>query len=49
MFEFLPIGREEQNVVVIRFDEGRTGEGHVGILEVGVAVSSVLAARSVGI
>ena len=34
MFEFLPIGREDQNGVVIRFSKGRAGEGLVGIPEV---------------
>ena len=38
LFEFLPIGREDQNGVVIRFAERRGEEGLVGIPEVGVAV-----------
>jgi hypothetical protein len=31
LFEFLPTGREEQNGVMIRFAEGITGEGLVGV------------------
>jgi hypothetical protein len=34
LFEFLPIGREEQDGVVVRFAERRVGEGLVSILEV---------------
>jgi hypothetical protein len=38
LFEFLPIGREEKNGVVVRFAEGRKGEGLVCIAEVRKAV-----------
>jgi hypothetical protein len=34
LFEFLPIGLEEQDGVVVRFAERRAGEGLVSIPEV---------------
>jgi hypothetical protein len=38
LFEFLPVGREEQNVVMVTFSEERAGEDLVVIPEVGVTV-----------
>jgi hypothetical protein len=38
LFQFLSIGWEQQNGVMVRFDEGRAGEGFVCIVEVRVAM-----------
>lgn len=46
LFEFLPIGREDQNRVVIRFAAGRAEEGLVGIPEVVVAVVDCFSSAS---
>jgi hypothetical protein len=46
LFEFLPVGREEQNGVVIRFAEGSAGEDLEGILKVGVAAVECFSSAS---
>ena len=46
LFEFLPIGREEQDGDVVRFAERRVGEGLVSILEVWIAMAESLRSTS---
>ena len=46
LFEFLPIGREKQNGVVVRFAERMTGDGLVGIPEVGVTAVECISSAS---
>jgi hypothetical protein len=46
LFEFLPIGREEQDGVVVRFAERKAGEGLVSIPEVGIEMVESLSSAS---
>jgi hypothetical protein len=46
LFEFLPIEKEEQNGVVVRFAERRAREGLVGMAEVGVTVVECFSSAS---